>query len=90
VNTEDLAALGEYWNATWDTWCDLRGGEFPLASNLEFLMVRELFVEGVPLRVVLRGLKDLQGRPTGERKSLTYARGAILAEIRRWGKSQQL
>lgn len=82
----ELAAFGTYCNAIVDAWDDRRGRDMPPETNLGWTFMRQLWTEGVPLRIVLRGIKDCGGKI--DANSILYAKPAILAEIDRWAKAQ--
>ena len=89
MNVSDLDEFSEYTNIIWDEWCRRRGSELPIGSNLEWCAIRRWYTEGVPVRIVLRGILDCGGEIKG-RTTLLYAVPAVDEAARRWASSRQL
>jgi hypothetical protein len=69
--TDDIFA--EYANVIWEAWCKKRGYELPDVANTEFLAIKDWYDRGIPLRIVLRALLDLDRLPHERWTTLRYA-----------------
>lgn len=76
----------DYIIQTWLGFCKRRGSVRPTMSSNEFNLIVTLRDEGVPLRIVLRGIQDCGGTP----KHLLYCEPAINEAYKRWRTAVQL
>lgn len=78
-----IGDLGEYARAIWEAHVERRGSDFPLMTSAEFDLVRTWHRDGIPLRVVLRGLEDTKGR----KSSLSYYGPSVAEAAAYWRRA---
>lgn len=92
TKTEAMAssnpAREEYVRQVWAAWCTKRGGQLPEPTPAELDLARALDVDGVPLRIALRAIKDCSKPPRGPRTPLQYVEPAFHDAARHWRRSQ--
>ena len=77
------AGVEHYIREVWAEHCERRGDEFPLMSSAEFSLACGWWEQGVPLRIVLRAMKDTQKAGS----SLFYYREQVQGAYRMWMKA---
>ncbi len=80
-----------YTRELWAEWVKRRGvTEHPPWSSAEFDLACRWHDQGVPLRIVLRGIEDCRGAQNGGQRSLLYYRPAVEEAIKRHKKGPPL
>lgn len=70
-----------YANAVWDEFCRISGRNWFMSPD-EWDLVAGWMRDGIPLRIVLRGIHDVKGRG----RSLRYYAGSVNEAARQWAQ----